>query len=304
MSYRAKSTTVAAVVVVLIAGLSSPALAADPTDEQITRAVRLKLIDGRIVAGTVNERTSESELWLHFHHPNLQMSAAFRWDQVESAMYFGRTLTPEELYRLAHQLKTAAPPPPPFHPLHGAELGPLYDFRSLHGPRSPHGVLPRSFRGIRDNLDHDYHGPRAGQTGRVVSLQAIARLAQWDSDAEIDGVELRVQPITSDGRLIPVNGNISASMHAATRPRYESERPTEELERWNESIRAEDFGPDGAIVRLPFRRRWPDRDLNTSNNGRVQVRLGVPGHGTFDATIPLNIRSIDPYRDHQQLYRR
>jgi hypothetical protein len=240
MSYRAKSTTVAGVVVVLIAGLSSPALAADPTDEQITRAVRLKLIDGRIVAGTVNERTSESELWLHFHHPNLEMSAAFRWDQVESAMYFGRTLTPEELYRLAHQLNTAAPPPPPFHPLHGAELGPLFDFRSrsLHGPRSPHGVLPRSFRGIRDNLDHDYHGPRAGQTGRVVSLQAIARLAQWDSDAEIDGVELRVQPITSDGRLIPVSGSISASMHAATRPRYENERPTEEWERWNESSRS------------------------------------------------------------------
>lgn len=303
MSFRAKSTTIAAVGAVLMAGLSAPALAADPTDEQITRAVRLKLTDGRILAGTVNERTSESELWLHFHHPNLQMSAAFRWDQVESAMYFGRTLTPEELYRLSQQLKTAAPPPPPFHPRHGAELGPLYDYRPWHGLRSPHHVLPRALPGIRGNLNHDYRGPHSGQR-RVVSLQAIARLAQWDADAEIDGLELRVQPIASDGRLIPVRGTISASMHAATRPRYENERASEELERWNQSIDVTDFGPDGAIVRLPFRRRWPDRDLQTSNNGRVQVRLGVPGEGSFDAYIPLNIRSIDPYRDHQQVYRR
>ena len=290
--------------VVTLSLLLAGAVSADEVDEQITRAVRVRLTDGRIVTGTVNERTDESELWLHFHHPNLQMSAAFRWDQVESAIYFGRQLDPDELYRLATQLKTSAPPPAPFHPRHGEDLSPYSTYQS-----HPHGIPqfgPRQF-GAQQFGAQQFGAQRFGNhanPGRVTSLQAVARLAQWDADAAIDGLELHIQPLTIDGRILPVNGTISASLHAAVRSRYENERPTQELERWSEVIRAADFGPDGAIVRLPFRRSGPDDNLNISSNGRVQVRLGVSGHGAFDAQIPINIRNIDPFQDHQRLYRR
>ena len=270
-------------------------LLADPTDEQIVRAVRVRLNDGRILAGTVNERTDESELWLHFHHPNMQMSASFRWDQIESANYFGRTLTAEELFRLSAQLKTSAPPPPPFPST--PRIGPRSDLDATSSPR----ISTTRISTIRLAASSP---PRRSSGGRITTLHATARLAQWDADAEFDGLELHLKPVTVDGQLLPVNGTITATLRAAVRPRYDNNRANEQVERWSETIREGDFGADGAVVRLPFRKQRPDAHQGTSGNGRVDVRLGVPGHGAFDAQIPINIRNIDPYRDHQILFRR
>lgn len=283
------SSTTLVIVVLACGSVANDMAQASEAEEQVARAVRVRLVDGRILVGTVNERTNEDQLWLHFHHPNMQLSASFGWEQVQSGVYFGRTLNAEELYRLAFQLRTSEPAPPPFHPLHGADVSP---FR-----------LESKVFGSSDDPFAPSAGRRRHPSARVANLSAVARLGTWDHDAAIDGLRVMVRPLSIDGQLLAVDGTLTAELYAAVRPIRESEQPRKLLGRWSQQLSSKDFGTDGASVRLRLNQRG-DRWLAYPSSGRLQLRLGVPGQGNFATHVPVSLHNHDPYRDHLHLHSR
>jgi len=250
------------------------------------------LQDGRVLSGCVGERTDDTDLWLFSAEPSILVSSATRWSDVASATVRGKSLTTAEFHAVIGQLKTPVPIDTVRHP-----------------------AFPIST-------------PSVSTRPRVQSLDVLASLSNWDRDADTDGLELRVRPLTCDEDLAEVDGLVTVRLlgqRRGTRARLESSQqfgfwtngasvseywpgrgPQRyvELGRWTERIRAEQLTARGYVVRLPFRRVHPGHDLDVGLDGVVDVRLNVTGQGSWNATTPLQLRTFSPLRDDLQLYRR
>lgn len=146
-------------------------------------------------------------------------------------------------------------------------------------------------------------------TGRPRSLQLATQPANWDSDAEVDGLLVAVRPVDEFGRLIPVNGQLSLKLYglAATQggqsQRTSSPFEFPVVEETSLVIRREDFTPEGAVYRLEFRRFSPERDPAIDAVGLLNGRLVVPGIGTFAASESITwLRPYSPLRDMHQMF--
>lgn len=137
----------------------------------------------------------------------------------------------------------------------------------------------------------------------VAVLRVRAWVANWDRDSEPDGLRVVVLPISKSGRLVPVNGSLSAELVAR---RFDYIRERDRLgivERWSRQLTPRDFGPQGAIVDLPFDRIEPNRDFDLIPVGLLSVRLGVPGEGLFEAAeFDVPLRRPSYIRDELQLH--
>jgi hypothetical protein len=72
----------------------------------------------------------------------------------------------------------------------------------------------------------------------------------------------------------------------------------ERIARCSTVVRAEQFGPRGALVRLPFRWPHPEFDSSLSRYALVKLRIGVPGSGVFERTFDgVRLRPWSPTRD-------
>lgn len=144
---------------------------------------------------------------------------------------------------------------------------------------------------------------------RVRSLVVEARIANLDRDAEPDGLVVNVVPLDEWGRVVPVDGWVSAELFVRRYrtdrelPWRERERPFDAVERWSERLDARSVGPDGAYVKLPFRRLHPERDLGVAPLGLLRVRLVVRGEGSFEAEDGnVRLRTRSRFRDELELF--
>ncbi|MBC7967726.1 MAG: hypothetical protein H7Z17_17570 [Fuerstia sp.] len=147
-----------------------------------------------------------------------------------------------------------------------------------------------------------------GLHSRVRSLQLATQLANWDNDAAIDGLVVRIQPLNDFGQLVPAEGRLNLKLVGLSQSQggqaQLSRSPVEfpELETWDQPVHRADFTADGAVYRLAFRRFDAERDTDVVPVGLVSARLSVPSVGTFAATE--NVTLLRPYsliRDvHQQ----
>ena len=75
-----------------------------------------------------------------------------------------------------------------------------------------------------------------------------------------------------------------------------------EIGRWNRRVRIADYdGLRGALYRLPFRTVNPELDMEFGSYGIVHARLGVSGHGSFEASLQVRVRTDSRLRDQLQL---
>jgi hypothetical protein len=166
-------------------------------------------------------------------------------------------------------------------------------FLELHdGP--PDSPGPAAFdleHGPEAILPSRFEPPRPA--GRPVSLRIFARLDNWDSDLEPDGVRLAIVPVDAADYLVPVSGTIDAQLWAIGRDRPGTVR----LAEWSRVIHAEDFGPDGAEYRLPFRRTPPELTRPLIPEGLIHVRLGVSGVGVLSASREVILQHPSRFRD-------
>ena len=129
-----------------------------------------------------------------------------------------------------------------------------------------------------------------------------ADVGRWSDTVEADGLVVHVYPMDAQGAVVPAWGTLEVDLtgwqFGITRP----SQPFFSLGRWTQEVRPEDFGPQGAVYRLPFQSVQPEFDTNVAPLGAVHARLNVPGQGTFDATrSSVRIRPSSPVRDMLQM---
>jgi hypothetical protein len=237
--------------------------------------VVVRLDDGRSVAGEVDARTNEHRLWLRTTAPAIVLRSGFEWERIVSARHRDRVLSDQDLRQLVPTWKSE---------LSNDSFFTAPDWRKVNDNRRTRG------------------GDR-----RVRSLHIEGVVANWDDDVEADGLKLFVFPRAADGRVVPVDGVLDVRLFghvvgpAKRRSLFPERQLFPELERWSKRLRASDFGPQGAVYKLPFRRIHPEINLNIGADGLLHARLGVSGQGAFDASsATLRIRPSSRFRDQLQ----
>jgi hypothetical protein len=251
-----------------------------PTADHAEDTVTVQSRDGRILTGEVDTRTDENLLWLRCTAPSILVMSSVQWSQVVVAQYRGQALSAAEFRPLAEKLKSKLP----------ADFFPS-DFAWLGGASQSRPISRTSEPGIR-------------QHPKVQSLHIEAAVANWDADVEIDGLELRVFPCAADGEIVPTHGMISVRLIGHYPYPTNRKDAFRELARWGKKVRTTDYGDWGAVYRFPFQNVHPEFDLASSADGLVHCKLGVPGQGNFEASVPISLRPYNPLREQLQLHQR
>ena len=222
------------------------------------RSIVVVLRDGRTVAGELDPQTDADRLWVRRAVDAVVLRSGFAWLEIDGIVVEAETVPPEKF----RQQALSEPIPP------GPEDQLILVAQSLAPPLPP--------------------APVSLVRGRVRTLEIRAYSANWDGDAESDGLRLHVMPLDDQGRIVPVDGQLdSVLIGQDVRRSYVLDlQPPEfpELGRWSHTLRAVDFGEAGAIVELPYSSRHPEFDRHLLPDGLLTVRLGVAGQGVFDAS--------------------
>jgi hypothetical protein len=133
---------------------------------------------------------------------------------------------------------------------------------------------------------------------KVESISVQAALANWDRDADTDGIEIRLAPRTADGRVIEINGVMKIDLLGRRYSPSQREPSIATLGQWSQAVRAANSSHvSAAIYRLPFSTVVPDFDTNLQSLGLLRVQLNIHGQGDFFAETTVRIRSYNPIRD-------
>ena len=142
---------------------------------------------------------------------------------------------------------------------------------------------------------------RANNT-QVCSLSIDAQVANLNRTVEADGLVLHIYPLDGAGNMIPVDGTLDVELIASVPPGWPRGEPLPSIGHWSFRLIPQQFGPAGAIVKLPFQGVHPEFDLNLGPYGLIHARLSIPGNGSFEASqAALRIRPYSMIRDQSQL---
>lgn len=136
-----------------------------------------------------------------------------------------------------------------------------------------------------------------GESGRTVpsTVSVAGCLANWDADADDDGIRAVVVLSTRGGRPVAISPGWQATFTlrpVPTRSGFKIERDLTDPAflappiRWTVRLRQ---GPGPQVVRLPWRVPPP-----AVTRGRLEVRLSAPTHGVFVARtiVRLDVAGI------------
>lgn len=256
-----------ALLLVVSAVTAAPGLAQEP--------VTVELLDGRRVSGAVDEKTNDVQLWLRRSLQGIEMSSGYNWDQITGGLVGVTEVDNNLLQTWAARSKTAG-------------------------------------RSFNDLLKSANNAPRVTLTNTVTSrspqtMVIEARLAQWDQDAQSDGLQVIVAPLDNRGQIVPVAGrlrltlvtereNINSIRGIPHRPEFI------ETERISHEVHAADFQHGAAVYRLPFSKSHPDFQPDMAWAGLVHARLSVPGCCALEASdASVALREFSYLRDQLQL---
>ncbi len=236
------------------------------------------LSDGRQVTGLADAQSDEQKLWLRREADRFELASGFPWDQLVTGQVGEKTM----------------------------DLAALRDWVLVH-KRPGRTVLEI---GIRDDAERVSRIPSPATTEpeRVQSLSIVATLAQWDGDAQTDGLRIFVAPLDARGQLVPIDGQIFFTLVVEIEKINGGQRGSllpefRQLDRGSFLVKLEHFADGPAAYNLPFSRQHPELDVNLGCQALVHARLGIPGHGVFEASdAQVSLREVSRFRDQLQLY--
>ncbi|NQU25660.1 MAG: hypothetical protein HQ567_30605 [Candidatus Nealsonbacteria bacterium] len=234
--------------------------------------ISVDLISGARLVGQLDARSDRSQLWLRVEKGSAVLLRPIRWEQVAQARVADKVFTPEQLRQSVEQtrLRNPARQEPP---------GPPNRISLRIPPSAPDPALAAEGR---------WPISRSATLSRPATVRSVAfdaTVANWDADAEMDGLLISVYPLDANGRVTAVRGMLQVNLREHVASTITRRRSPSRLEYWTRQVRVEDFGADEAVYRLPFQRMHPEYDTtNWGIYGAVHVRLSVPGQGTFEAT--------------------
>lgn len=241
-------------------------------------AVTAYLVDGREVTGTVDVRTDTQHLWLRRSAEQFDLASGYRWDQVLVGRAQDRTLD-----NPAFRAWTLA--------------------RKQAGRR-----LAEITPAVRGEVQTVSTAVPTMIPPPVKTLIVDAELAQWDKDAQTDGLRILVYPLDAHGNIVPVDGHIEFTLavereSSRVRPGYVKDPEFVESERMTFPVRKEQFRTGAAFYQLPFDRWHPDFELTFAHQALLHARLSIPGQGVFEASdAQVCLRQFSRFRDQLQYY--
>jgi hypothetical protein len=244
-----------------------PALAVASADEP--PRVTVELASGRSFTGAVDTATNDRELWLRLDAPSGALLRPIDWDRIKKATLGDADWSADELRARVEELRSE-------HPLVGA-------IRQRPGVRqSP--PPPRRETEIRKK-----------EPAHVRSLAIEASTGNWDADAEQDGLVVRVMPLDADDRIVAADGVLEVRLVGVSgepRPSPTNRARARDTQRpiighWTVAISADQFGPYGAVVKLPFQAIDPQIDPHLRSLSTVQADFAVAGQDVFFARAEL-----------------
>ncbi|HEY2413107.1 MAG TPA: hypothetical protein VGI40_12735 [Pirellulaceae bacterium] len=253
--------------------------------------VTVELQNGHVVQGETDEQTDDVRLWLRREADGVQLASGFPWDQVRQVTSGDRVLPGREFFAAALGTKSAGKT---YQELPYASRG-AEPVQSA----SAEAEIPAK------SVSEQFH--RKAVERRVKSLYIEAYLAQWDGDPQTDGLRVFVYPLSADGELVPVNGQIDlfllGEIERATGVVGNPTMPQfRELERGSQLVKAGDFSRGAAMYQLPFRQFHPDFYFDVARQALLHARLGVPGQGVFMASdANVQMRGFSRIRDELQM---
>ncbi len=255
---------------VLLVALGSPRYAT------ASDLVVVWLMDGRMLAGEIDPRTNDERLWLRSVSPTFVIATSAAWNHIKAINANGERLTVEAFAERVDQ------------------------FRPMQADAN---ALPLPAREADANATTPVTRPFVPPSAatRVTSLDVEACVANWDQDAATDGIELRVLPRNTFGQLVPGSGQITARLTASNRLALQGPDAFPQLGRWSLQADTNDFGPAGAIYRLPFRGPHPDEEDLLEPYGLIEVSFYVAGEGRFTSDATVLLRKFNPIRRDMQL---
>jgi len=258
------------------------ALAGDaPSESSITVHVRT----GRTFTAEMDVRTDSTQLWLRWQRGSAEVLRPIRWDHVVKVHVLGEELSGDEFQGIVAAVRQDAPVQTKNADVSSRKR--LIVTASADSPRSTSTAAPRP--------------PRKDKRVQVRSLEVDAHVANWNGDVEVDGLTVYVYPLEVDGTVVPVRGTLEVNLMGQRFGVVKRPGPFVDLGRWTRQVHAEDFGPEGAVYRLPFRRIHPEFNAEVASHAAIHARLSVPGQGTFDATkSTVRIRPYSAVRDELQ----
>lgn len=286
--------------------------------ELLNKPVMVTLTDGRTPRGLLSAKSNDKSMVLTTEIPGVAIESRFAWTLVESVASLPFTdpkplprpadpvpdEEPSETVPLQPEYAPPAPvpnnanPPAPFLP-EAALLTPFAPFSPLEVPPLE-ATAPAPIEVVTELLPADHR--RA-----VRSLNVRATVANWDRDAEVDGLLLHVQPLDGFGTVVPVDGVVDVQLATETklakggRSNVRDDNTFSIPERWSVPIRAIDFDAAGTTVKLPFRRFHPERDFDISSSALTMAKLKLPTAGVFEASDPfVQLRPYSHFRDELQ----
>ncbi len=250
--------------------------------KQSPEPVTVELASGRTFTAGIDPETDEAQLWLRWSRPTASVHRPIRWDRVVRVRAADKVFSGDEFREAVRLFREQFPKAP--KAITGA--GQI----TMKGPK-----VPAAERG---SAPVETDGGRFGQMRPVRSLMIDARLANWDSDVQTDGLLLELYPLDENGQLVPVRGTLQVHLVAELYGKGHRVRPFSRLGSWTERVRVSHFQRGPARYRRPFESVHPEFDLESSPYGMVHARISVPGQGVFQSTqSTVRIRPYSPIRD-------
>lgn len=288
----------------LLTTLLNCLLAGSVQSEDDSSIVTLHLVNGRTTIGSVDAETNDLHLVIRRSSANVILRTKVRWASISRIDIDDRPVATGELKQRLPELVSERP---------RSVFADASSSVKIQSQADRDSALVSSTCGNVVTITSSPREPvsvAAVARAQVKSLQFCTQPANWDNDAEIDGLQIQVRPVDESGRLVRVNGTLEIKLTGLSRTLGGQTQPGLSpvefpvLETWSQRVRQTDFTNEGAMYRLVFRHDSPDRDLSIDAAGLTSARLIVPGVGTMAATEPLTLlRPYSQMRDQHQMFR-
>jgi hypothetical protein len=306
-----------------IGPVAVPAMAQQPGIDRQDDIV-VHLISGRTMTAKIDCRTDAGQLWLRWESPGAEVLRPIQWECVTAAEINGNNISGKEFFDLVDQIRRDVP----------AQLVSAPKTRSIVMLGSPAGkrgspgsrtwaALPQEAERAAQNHDKtswDYVPPvqepalpiannmqepvlpvsnnmQESKLPPVQWLDIEARPARWDNYVDIDGMSICIAPKDAYGRVVAVRGTLDVDLIAEHAGVDRLPDPFSRIAHWSQAVRPEDFGPLGAVYKLPFQDVNPEFSNHLGPHGAIHATLSVPGQDTFEATADARIRPYSLIRD-------
>lgn len=251
-------------------------------DRYTAEAITVQTASGRRFRGQVDPATDSDHLRLRSTRGTSSVLRPIRWQHVVQVELGGETYSGEEFLAAFQSIRSTLPPPPT--PL------PSGTIRLVGSEERPRPVAPATYRSPLVS--------ESASAARVRWLRVDAQVANWDSDAEVDGLLVDVQPRDDRGLPAPADGVLSVCLYGHRNSPVNRPEPPILLGSWSQRIASEEFGPNGAVYRFPFQAADPALNLEFAPKGLVRASFSVSGQGVFEANdCLLRLRPYCSVRD-------